>query len=221
MVGCGALVFRSEPVFNALPVLPLTGGACLFCAGLVSACSTSLDDGTAGASPGRRRSSSSERSVESRSSWRAGMPRTGVRPAGRGGDWTSDSSSESLNRLRNRPPNLGPSSSSESLESANRDLNREPVEGFPEARDGDDVCTFCGFERPKLEMEKREGDFDSRGGRPISIEPVRIELRIPALLGAAGCGERDRTLNLFDRFSPGEVGEEGSPDPSLMERRIV
>ena len=129
----------------------------------------------------------------------------------------SDSSSESVNRLRNRPPSLGASSSS-SLEPAKRELNREAVAGFGRFLDGGCAGAICGFERPKLDIEKREEDFASRGGRPISIEPVRNELRIPALLGAAGCGEVGRILNLFPR---GEVGEEGSSMLSLMERLMV
>lgn len=73
-------------------------------------------------------SSSSERSVESPSSWsrRFGMPRTGVRSA-----WIipreGSSSSESAKRLRKKEDFWPWSRSSSSSESANRDLNFEDM----------------------------------------------------------------------------------------------
>ena len=79
----------------------------------------------------RSSSSSSERSVESPSCWSRllGMPRTGVRSAGMTALELGSSSSESAKRLRKKEgfwPLLR-SSSSESSESANFDLNLEAM----------------------------------------------------------------------------------------------
>ena len=76
-------------------------------------------------------SSSSERSVESPSCWSRllGMPRTGVRSAGITALELGSSSSESAKRLRKKEGfwPLVRSSSSESSESANLDLNLEAM----------------------------------------------------------------------------------------------